>query len=284
MFSPVVQPARPLPLTPIQRRLGLWGAFALAVWLFSVVFGAGLLAHSGLALNAHGHAHVYAHGHPFVDARSWLGLPNAMDVLSNLPLLIAGIWGLRGLGKAQPGEMPAHSREALSVFFWGLALAGVGSSMYHWAPAAQTLVWDRLGMAVTFAGALGLAMGERVSPWAARPVVLGVLALGCVSAALPLVEGNVLPWVVVQFGGMGFLVWASLRRPLLGALGVSLGGLIALYALAKAFELGDATVFHATGDLISGHSLKHLIAALAAWPVVRAMRQNAHTSAKSAGQ
>ena len=34
---------------------------------------------------------------PFADSHSWRGLPNAMDVLSNLPFAAIGIWGLRWL-------------------------------------------------------------------------------------------------------------------------------------------------------------------------------------------
>ena len=40
----------------------------------------------------------------------------------------------------------------------------------------------------------------------------------------------------------------------------------------KALELADAPVFALTQQLISGHSAKHLVAALAAWPVVRALQ------------
>ncbi|RXL81145.1 hypothetical protein EO238_31670, partial [Citrobacter sp. AAK_AS5] len=65
------------------------------------------------------------------------------------------------------------------------------------------------------------------------------------SAALPFTHGNVLPWAVVQFGGVALIVWAALQRPAPGAIGVRIGALFAWYALAKALELGDAAVFHA---------------------------------------
>ena len=69
------------------------------------------------------------------------------------------------------------------------------------------------------------------------------------------------------------IVWAACHRPVAGAIGVHLGALIALYALAKALEMGDAAVFQATGEWISGHSLKHVAAALAAWPVLVAIQR-----------
>ncbi len=246
-----------------------WACALLALWLVALLLGPALLAATGLALNPHGHAHVYAHGHPFVDARTWCGIPNALDVLSNAPIALAGLLGLWALrGRVLPG----FTRAALRMFFTGLLLTGFGSALYHWAPDATGLVWDRLGMAVTFAGALALAVAERVGPASARPVLGVTLAAAVLSAALPFTHGNVLPWAVVQFGGVALIVWAARRVPAPGAIGVRIGALIAWYALAKALELGDAAVFHATGDLVSGHSLKHLAAALAAWPVLSALR------------
>ena len=94
-----------------------------------------------------------------------------------------------------------------------LVLTAAGSAWHHWAPDPFGLALDRLGMAVTFAGAIALAVAERVGP---RPAVttLGlVLVMASISAWLPLAHGNVLPWVVVQFGGMALIVAMALRAP-----------------------------------------------------------------------
>ena len=58
--------------------------------------------------------------------------------------------------------------------------------------------------------------------------------------------------------------------------------MIAFYAAAKALELADAPVFALTQHLISGHSAKHIVAALAAWPVVRALQRAAQAPANGA--
>ena len=78
------------------------------------------------------------------------------------------------------------------------------------------------------------------------------------------------------------IVAMALRAPRPGAMGVHLGALIAIYALAKLFELGDEAVFHATGGTVSGHSLKHVIAAFAVWPVWHALRQNPRAKGRTA--
>lgn len=261
-------PARARTLRALFATLALF-------WLAAVLVGPALLLSVGIELHPSGHAHLYAHGHPFVDARVLWGVPNALDVLSNVPLGLAGILGLLAL-RGRP--LPKPTSHAMAVFFWGFVGASIGSAWYHWAPDAAGLMLDRLGMAVTFAGAVALALSERVDHYAARIALPVMLACAAASAVLAFTPGNVLPWGVVQFGGMALIAWAALQTPLNNALGVSLGALIGLYALAKLCELNDETLFHLSGDWVSGHTLKHLVAALAACPVMATlMRQNAQT-------
>lgn len=265
-----------MPLTPTERHLCIGGWLALLSWLAAVLWGPLALAHLDWRLDGH--------AHPFADTRSWWAIPHAGDVISNIPLLMAGLWGLWALAGQRARPLHESTRQALWVFFVGLVFASAGSATYHWAPDALRLVLDRMGMAVAFAGVLGLAMAERVGAQTARNTVMAVLVLAMLSAVMPFTHANPLPWVVVQFGGMAFLAWAALRGPLPTALGVSLGSVIVLYALAKLLELGDGFIFETTGQAVAGHSLKHLAAALAAVPVIRALRQNAHTPATLAGQ
>lgn len=255
-----------VPTTAFRPALAL-----IAVWLLACLFGPDLLSAVGADMNVHGHAHVHAQGHPFADARTLWGIPNAMDVLSNLPLAIVGLCGGWALRRTRLG---ADMRRPLQVFFAGLLFTSLGSAWYHWAPEPFGLALDRMGMAVAFAGAIALTMSERVGSRPAAAALGLALVMALISAWLPLTHGNVLPWVIVQFGGMVLIVAMAGRTPHPDALGVHLGALVAIYALAKLLELGDAAVFHLTAGTLSGHSLKHLVAALAAWPVWRALRQN----------
>ncbi|MGY8707134.1 hypothetical protein RAD16_15460 [Bradyrhizobium sp. 18BD] len=201
----------------------------------------------------------------FVDTRGWLGVPNAGDVLSNLAFLAMGVWGSERLRARKDAPVGA------SWLFVGLILTCLGSGFYHLDPdMPQRLIADRLGMAVAFAGFLGIAASERISVRAGEAVLVLMMVAGLLAAWVA--RENLTPWVVVQFGGMALAVGLALTKPRLGALGVPLGGVIVFYVLAKLFELGDATIYEATGHLVSGHTLKHLSAALAAWPVIRALR------------
>ncbi|MDO5290448.1 MAG: hypothetical protein Q4F13_12550 [Pseudomonadota bacterium] len=208
--------------------------------------------------------------HDFADQRTLLGIPYAMDVLTNLAFALAGAWGLWVLRRVPHGGVSAGQRALAAVFFTGLVLTAASSGYYHvMGPDDAGLCIDRLGMAVAFAGVLGLAAADRVSAraggWLAA--LVGVGAVG--TAVLHWQTGNMTPWTVLQGGGLVLLALLAMRRPLPGALGFSVVGVIAWYAASKVLEMADAPVFAFTQQIISGHSAKHLVAALAAWPVIR---------------
>ena len=223
--------------------------------------------------------------HGFADQRGWGGIPHALNVLSNLPFAIGGVWGLWALQRAPRAALLPVERSMAALFFAGLVLTSFCSGWYHWLPNNAGLALDRLGLAVAFAGLLGLAAADRISARAGHAVGWGVLVLALLSVAVSAVTGNVLPWGLVQFGGVALVVVLVFVKPVPGAMGVSIGLTIALYALAKVFEHFDAQVYTLTGEVLSGHSLKHLVASLAAWPVLAAVwRASALVSARAQGR
>lgn len=218
-----------------------------------------------------------AHYHDFADQRAWGVLPHAMDVLSNLPF---AVWGLAGAGvlvqALRRRVVDRTSAWLAALFFGGLVVTTAVSAMYHWQPDDAGLLWDRGGMVLAFAGLLGLAARQGVSARAGVALAAAVLLLGPVSVQVWAISGNLVPWGVLQFGGMALIVGLACLRPEAActgrqALPIRWPLLIALYALAKVLELGDHQVYEWTGHLISGHSLKHIVASCAAWPVLAAL-------------
>ena len=221
-----------------------------------------------------------AHQHTLADQRALWGIPCALDVLSNLPFAIAGLWGLVALRRVAPGMLDAPSRALASLFFAGLVCTAAGSALYHWQPQDAGLLWDRLGMVLPFAGLLGLAGASRVSARAGAAAAGTVLLAGPLAVLWWAHSGNLLPWAVVQLGGMLVVLALACLPRRDGALALHLGAVMALYALAKLFEAADHAVFEATGQAVSGHSLKHVLAAAAAWPVLAALAALRHSGAK----
>ena len=210
--------------------------------------------------------------HDFADQRTLLGLPHALDVLSNLPFAVMGAWGLWWLRRVPLDRLCTAQRGLAGLFFIGLIATAFCSSGYHLDPHEAGLCIDRVGMSLAFAGLLGLAAADRISARAGVALAALVAVAAPATALVAWLGGNMTPWAVLQGGGLVLLAALALRRPQPRALGFSIIGVIAFYAVAKALELADAPVFALTQQLISGHSAKHLVAALAGWPVVRALQ------------
>lgn len=215
--------------------------------------------------------------HHFADQRTLWGIPCAWDVVSNLPFAFLGFIGLGWLGAAP--ALGRTQRACAALFFGGLVVTAACSAWYHWQPQDAGLAIDRLGMVYAFAGLLGLAVADRISNRAGLAMAAVVLVLGPLSVHAWAASGNVLAWCVLQFGGMALMLWLATLRPLEGALGLRLGAILMIYSAAKALELADHAVFDLTGQLVSGHTLKHIVASLAALPVMSALKH-----AKKSGQ
>ena len=224
-----------------------------------------------LALTAlHGPIPQPASYHQFADARSLWGMPNAWNVLSNLPFAIVGAWGLLQLSRTQPAILfrAPWERWPWRLFFLGVTLTTFGSSYYHWAPDNARLLWDRLPMTVAFMSLLTAIVAERVSVRWARRLFVPFLALGIGSAVYWYIteragHGDLRAYVILVQGGslVAILLMMLLYPARTGGTGM-LCGALGLYVVAKVFEEADHSIF-LHGASIGGHCLKHLAAAAA---------------------
>lgn len=223
----------------------------------------------------------------FADDRHWHALANAMDVLSNLPFAGVGLWGLLRLRRLS-GSLGAVSADTsasasafarsnaircTAVFFVGLLLTAIASAYFHLQPDVWGLAIDRAGMTVAFAGLIGLAVCERVSQRSGGVSATVTLLGGLLAVVVCAASGNVLPWALLQFGGMALVLGLALLRPVPGAMSLRLGWVIAIYALAKCFEMADHAIYALSDQLLSGHTLKHCVAACVAWPVLQMLER-----------
>lgn len=213
--------------------------------------------------------------HSFADQRTLLGVPHFWNVLSNLPFLLVGIYGLMVAGRAR--YVDARERTAWMVLFIGVTLTCFGSSYYHLEPDNQTLVWDRLPMTIGFMGFFAATISERVNLKLGLRALPVLLAVGVASVAYwhfteQAGRGDLRPYVVVQFFPLlliPLLIWAHPARYTRGA---DIVVAIVFYGSAKLFELLDAPIY-AAGGVMSGHAIKHVAAAVATFWLARMLAQ-----------
>ena len=201
--------------------------------------------------------------HAFADTR-WLGaIPNAWNVLSNLAFVVAGVAILVGLPRPRARELPRATRNALFVTGIGLIFTAAGSAYYHAMPHDEPLLWDRLPMTIAFAGIVGGVLAQRVTPRAGTWAAIVLLLLGPASLIYWRSTGNLMPYIVLQGAVMAGLLLVVLLTPH-GDDPLPWWWVIVWYGIAKVAELFDVGIFDVTGGAVSGHTLKHLFAAVAA--------------------
>lgn len=209
--------------------------------------------------------------HRYADGRDLLGIPHAGDVLSNLIFVIVGVAGL-----VAARRVTAAPRALVMLFFASIVGIGLGSGAYHAAPGDATLALDWLPIVVSLAFLVALVVGDRVDRrlGAAAAVVLPLLA-----------AGSVLWWWLGGGTGGGDMRWyAALQLSLVALVPVIVllypqGALdrtslllgVACFVAARALHSSDARILDLTG--VSGHTMKHLVAGVAAWFVLRAVHR-----------
>ena len=203
--------------------------------------------------------------HQLADRRTFLKIPNVLDVTSNLPFLVIGLMGMYHCLRRPERD----ARYSWLLFFVGVSCVAFGSAYYHWLPSNRTLAWDRLPMAVAFMALFVALLSERIDDRIERYYLLPAVVLGIVSVAYWRWSDDLRVYGLVQFGPLLMLPMVLLlfearytqQRFLLYAL--------LWYAAAKLCEVFDGEIFMATGRFMSGHTLKHLFAAAAVWCIYR---------------
>lgn len=203
--------------------------------------------------------------HNFADKRSgtFFGLfvPNFNDVVSNFPFFLLGC-----IGFIVTSSVKLHSeneRLPLWIIFFGVTLVSFGSSWYHWTPNNSSLVLDRLPMTFCFIGMYCWIIEDRIGGSCGIRLLTPLLSLGILSIVLWHIFDNLALYVWIQFFPLLTIPFILYHFPSLHYTDDGgIQGMFVLYLLAKLCEVFDKGIFFLTGNYISGHTLKHLLAAL----------------------
>lgn len=208
--------------------------------------------------------------HAFADRRTVLGVSNFWNVVSNAPFVAVGamgalfVWRRRDLG----------SRAPHAVLFLGVLLTGFASAYYHLLPSNRTLVWDRLPMTLIFMALYAALIAERASvKWGVRllPVLvgLGVASVLWWRATEIAGRGDLRPYAIVQFYPFVGIVLLLIMFPARYTRKGDILWIGVTYAVAKLAEAADREIWDLTCGVVSGHTVKHLVAAGATYLILR---------------
>jgi hypothetical protein len=152
---------------------------------------------------------------------------------------------------------------AFSLLFLAILATGVGSAYYHLDPSDERLFWDRLPITLGFTSLLAIIIGDRLGSAIGSRLLGPLCMIGVATALYWRWAGDLRPYALAQFLPL-------LAIPLLIALfpprhshSHLVIAALGCYGVAKVCELLDAPLYSATAHLLSGHTLKHLAAAIA---------------------
>lgn len=221
--------------------------------------------------------------HCFVDQRTLFGIPNCFNVISNVPFAVVGAVALYWLCFRPTGQSFIHPFEKLPylVFFTGVFFTGVGSFWYHLKPSDARLPVDLLPMTCSFMSLTVATIIERVHARAGFLLMPPFLVFGVTSVLVwqfgdDLSRRDYRYYLFVQFFPPFFLALVVALFPPRYTRFHFLVLAFALFVLAKAFELNDRLCFQNIG--VSGHSLKHVVAAISCYFVLLSLQRRLPSS------
>jgi predicted membrane channel-forming protein YqfA (hemolysin III family) len=211
--------------------------------------------------------------HDFADHREMLGVANFLDVASNAAFVLAGIVGFVVVLRPQTEFAESRERWPYAVFFAGMVLTGLGSAYYHLVPDNERLFWDRLPMTIAFMSLIAAQVVDRIDTKTGLALLVPMLLVGAASVLYWIATeragaGNVMPYAVLQGYSVVILFLLARLQPSRYTRGNDIYWVFAGYVLAKLLETFDRQLF-GLGHVASGHSLKHLAAAVAGLVVCR---------------
>jgi hypothetical protein len=137
--------------------------------------------------------------HNFADQRELLGIPNFLNVITNLPFAIVALIGFRREENINEKRLKYISNSVLA----GFLLVAIGSGYYHLRPSNDTLIYDRIPIVIIVMSFFAFIIYDCINPRAGYNAWLILNIVGITS---------VVYWAVTESMGNGDLRWYGLMQ------------------------------------------------------------------------
>ena len=198
--------------------------------------------------------------HNFTDQRTYFDIQHFWNVISNLPFLFVGVLGLYSI-YSNKIKIITSLKITYILFFLGVSIVAIGSSYYHIKPSNASLVWDRLPMTIAFMSLFSIVISEFVSSKVGKILLWPLIVIGVLSVFYWYSVDDLRLYILVQFLPVLVipLILLFFKSTFTNTHGYWF--LLLAYVIAKLLEHFDSQIYNIL-FFISGHSIKHVIAAL----------------------
>ena len=197
--------------------------------------------------------------HDFADDRTIFGINNFFDIISSLPFLFVGILGLYTICQ----NWGINCSWSWLLLFLSIFFVAFGSSYYHFNPENNTLTWDRLPMAIGFMALFVITISDYINNNLEKWLLLPMCLVGIISVLFWHYTDDLRIYAWVQFVSMALLlIIIFIYKPTHLQTKYLLYAFL-FYILSKIAEHFDNQIYEWLGHGLSGHTIKHLLAAIA---------------------
>jgi hypothetical protein len=220
--------------------------------------------------------------HQFVDRLIYFGIPNFFNVVTNTFIFLSGLAGLVFLlclrkFHIHKAFIKPPERWPYFILFLSVIMVSLTSSYYHLAPDNARLVWDRLAIAIGIMTLLAIVLIERVSVDVGLILLPFLIAFGVGSVIFwswseQYGSGNLNFYIIVQFYSILVIILLGKFFPSRYTRGADMYVVIMFYVFAKLAETADREIY-SLGQVISGHSVKHLLVGLAVFWILHMLQK-----------
>jgi len=206
--------------------------------------------------------------HNFIDSQTIFNIPNFNNVISNIGFILLGCFGFAKV-------KTINKKNSLLYFLLGgIFLTGIGSGYYHWNPNNITLFFDRLPMVVVFMTFFTFILANYITEKDYKAYLILLLGIGIMSILYwsyteSLGIGDLRPYIIVQFLPIILIPIILLLFKKKNNNSYYIFPVLAFYILAKLSEHFDEFIYTVSKEIISGHSIKHFLAAIAAYYIYK---------------
>lgn len=212
----------------------------------------------------------------FADRRNFAGVPNFVNVVSNLFPIFFGVYGVRFVLVSQIKSYAFEfewERVAPAVFFFGILLQGVGSTWFHLAPGVERLAWDQFPMTFVFIGISGILIGDRIQSDSMKKAYGPLLFLISVSVGWwtwTIINGgrfDLRPYLFVQIFPLLAMLIVLIFFPGRYTHEKDYWRVLLFYACSVFFATYDSETFSIL-KVMSGESIAHILVAGGTWQLL----------------
>lgn len=194
--------------------------------------------------------------HDFVDKRSLLGIPNFLDVISNLAILLPALYLLQ----------TRKNKSLLSnLLILHISLLAITSGYYHLNPSDKTVFWDIMSIATGSMIVLLIIMNTTTE----YNLLLYIFAV--FSIIYWKYTGDLRLYLLIYIGVPFYIISKYYKN---NNLRVYLFIMIFCNILVWMTEFNDHYIYKITNNLVSGHTLKHIFAGIGIFYVIKILQKD----------